>query len=223
MTLFAQKVDRCHFCCHTGVNGQEDAQRSKPSPRTQYFRSHLSMSLDTNSATLRILDLENLGVAKKRSLIRWFQPRPVAHVVSGSPKGILYPLPEVVACIRQRSQRGLSGDVLHRVVTFDSQVRAERGTDDIYLGEHAQRRATEFACCLSPAESERARGVQRQVRESVVFRGLPGAEHLRQTVLIHPAAARFILSNQSDELPCGDAGWRSWVSALWAVNPEKNT
>jgi len=184
------------------------------------------MNLDTNSATLRILDLQNLGVATKRSLIRWFQPRPVAHVVSGSPKGILYPLPEVVARIRQRSQRsqrGLSGDVLHRVVTFDAQVRAERGTDDIYLGEQAQRRATEFACSLAPEEAERARGIQRQVREAAIRSGLPGVEHLRQITLIHPAVVRFVLSSQADELPCGDAGWRSWVSALWAVNPEKNT
>ncbi|MGY9039622.1 hypothetical protein DSM110277_01640 [Sulfitobacter pontiacus] len=179
------------------------------------------MSLDTNSATLRILDLQNLGVATKRSLVRWFQPRPVAHVVSGSPKGILYPLPEVVARIRQRSQRGLSGDVLHRVVTLDAQVRSLRGDDDIYLGEHAQRRVSEFVCCLSPAESERARGAQRQVRESAIL--LPGVEYLRQITLIHPAVVRYVLSNQADELPCGDAGWRSWVSALWAVNPEKNT
>lgn len=185
------------------------------------------MNLDTNSATLRILDLENLGVAKKRSLIRWFQPRPVAHVVSGSPKGILYPLPEVVARIRQRSrrsrrsQRGLSGDVLHRVVTFDAQVRAKRG-DDIYLGEHAQCRSAEFACSLAPEEAERARGIQRQVREAAIRSGLPGVEHLRQITLIHPAVVRYVLSNQSDELPCGDAGWRSWVSALWAVNPDKN-
>lgn len=180
------------------------------------------MSLDTNSATLRILDLQNLGVATKRSLVRWFQPRPVAHMVSGSPKGVLYPLPEVVARIRQRSQRGLFGDVLHRVVTFDAQVRAQRG-DDIYLGEHAQRRAAEFVCCLAPEEAERARGIQRQVREAAICSGLPGVEHLRQITLTHPAAARFILSNQSDELPCGNAGWRSWVSALWAVNPEKKT
>ncbi len=180
------------------------------------------MSLDTNSATLRILDLQNLGVATKRSLIRWFQPRPVAHMVSGSPKGVLYPLPEVVARIRQRSQRGLSGDVLHRVVTFDSQVRAQRGTDDIYLGDSAPERAAEFVCCLAPEEAERARGVSRQVREVASRNCLPAAEHLRRTVLIHPAAARFILSNQSDELPCGDAGWRSWVSALWAINPETN-
>ena|GEM_PF-1873853 len=222
MTLFTQKVDRCHFCCHTGVNGQEDAERSSHPPKITIHRSHPSMSLDTNSATLRILDLQNLGVATKRSLIRWFQPRPVAHMVSGSPKGVLYPLPEVVARIRQRSQRGLSGDVLHRVVTFDAQVRANRG-DDIYLGEYAQRRAAEFVCCLAPEEAERARGIQRQVREAAICSGLPGVEeHLQRTVLIHPAAARFILSNQSDELPCG-AGWRSWVSALWAVNPEKNT
>ncbi len=180
------------------------------------------MSLDTNSATLRILDLQNLGVATKRSLVRWFQPRPVAHVVSGSPKGVLYPLPEVVARIRQRSQRGLSGDVLHRVVTFDSQVRARRG-DDIYLGEHAQCRSAEFACSLAPEEAERARGIQRQVREAAIRSGLPGVEHLRQITLIHPAVVRYVLSNQADELPWGDAGWRSWISALWAVNPEKNT
>jgi len=180
------------------------------------------MNLDAHSATLRILDLEALGAGNKRSLIRWFQPRPVAHSISGSPKGVLYPLPEVVARIRQRSQRGLSGDVLHRVVTFDSQVRARRG-DDIYLGEHAQCRSAEFACSLAPEEAERGRGIQRQVREAAIRSGLPGVEHLRQTTLIHPAAVRFILSNQGDELPCGDAGWRSWVSALWAVNPEKNT
>jgi len=181
------------------------------------------MNLDARSATLRILDLEALGVAPKRSLIRWLQPRPLVHVVSGSPKGVLYPLPEVVARIRQRSQRGLSGDVLHRVVTFDAQVRAERGTDDIYLGDSAPERAAGFVCCLSPGESERARAVSAAVREEAIRSGLPGVEHLRQSVLTHPAAVRFILSNQSDELPCGDAGWRSWISALWAVNPEKKT
>jgi hypothetical protein len=180
------------------------------------------MNLDSNSATLRILDLQNLGVATKRSLVRWFQPRPVAHVVSGSPKGVLYPLPEVVARIRQRSQRGLSCDVLHRVVTFDAQVRSQRG-DDIYLGEHAQCRSAAFVCCLASEEADRARGIQRQVREAAIRSGLPGVEYLRQTVLTHPAAVRYVLSNQGDELPCGDAGWRSWVSALWAVNPEKNT
>jgi hypothetical protein len=224
MTLFAQKVDRCHFYCHTGVNGQEDAERSSHSPKITIHRSHPSMSLDTNGATLRILDLQNLGVATKRSLIRWFQPRPVAHMVSGSPKGVLYPLPEVVARIRQRSQRGLSGDVLHRVVTFDAQVRAQRGTDDIYLGDSAPERAAEFVCCLSPEESERAHAVQRRVGYEAIRSGLlPGVEHLRQITLIHPAAVKFVLSNSADELPCGDAGWRSWVSALWAVNPEKNT
>ena len=180
------------------------------------------MNLDTNSATLRILDLQNLGVATKRSLVRWFQPRPVVHSVSGSPKGVLYPLPEVVARIRQRSKRGLFGDVLHRVVTFDSQVRAQRGTDDIYLGDSAPERAADFVCCLSPEEAERARGVQRQVREAAIRSGLPGVEHLRQIILTHPAAARFILSNQSDELPCGAGGWSSFTNALWAVNPKHN-
>lgn len=180
------------------------------------------MNLDTNSATLRILDLENLG-GVKRTLIRWLQPRPLVHVVSGSPKGILYPLPEVVARIRQRSQNGLSGDFLNKVVTFDAQVRAERGTDDIYLGDSAPERAAEFVCCLSPEEAERARGVQRQVREAAIRSGLPGVEYLRQITLIHPAVVRYVLSSQANELPWGDSGWRSWVSALWAVNPEKNT
>jgi hypothetical protein len=180
------------------------------------------MSLDTNSATLRILDLQNLGVATKRSLVRWFQPRPVAHMVSGSPKGVLYPLPEVVARIRQRSRIGLFGDVLHRVVSFDAAVRAERGEDDIYLGECAEQRAAAFACCLTPKESERARAVQREIRAAALQSGLPGVEHLRNIVLICPSVAKYVLSNSADELPCGDGGWRSFTNALWAVNPKYN-
>ncbi|WP_323802610.1 hypothetical protein [Sulfitobacter litoralis] len=180
------------------------------------------MSFDANSATIRLLDLEELCVANKRSLVRWFQPRPL-HVVSGAPKGVLYPLPEVVARIRQRSRIGLSGDVLNKVVNFDSAVRAERGTDDIYLGDDAEKRAAEFVCCLTPEESERARAVQREIRAAALQSGLPGFEHLRQIVLIHPAAVKYVLSNSADELPiAGGGGWRSFTNALWAVNPKYN-
>ncbi len=178
------------------------------------------MHPNSHNATLRILDLEELGVANKRSLVRWFQPRPPAHVVLGSPKGVLYPLPVAVERIRQRSQRGLSGNILNRVVDFDAAVRAERGDDDIYLGECAEQRSAAFACCLTPKESERARAVQREVRAAALH--LPGVEHLRQIVLIHPAAVRYVLSTQADELPCGDGGWRSFTNALWAVNPKNN-
>lgn len=173
-----------------------------------------------HNATLRILDLEDLGVANKRSLIRWFHPRPL-HIVSGAPKGVLYPLPEAVTRIRQRSRIGLSGDVLNKVVSFDAAARAGRG-DDIYLGDDVEKRASEFVFCLAPKESERARAVQREIRAAALKSGLPGAGHLRKTVLIHPAAVKYILANNADELPCGDGGWRSFTNALWAVNPKNS-
>jgi hypothetical protein len=179
------------------------------------------MHPNSHSATLRILDLEELGVANKRSLIRWFHPRPL-HVVSGAPKGVLYPLPEVVTRIRQRSRIGLSGGVLHRVVRFDAAAREERGEDDIYLGDDVEKRASEFVFCLAPEESERACAIQREIRAAALRCALPGVAHLRQIVLIHPAAVRYILANASDELPCGGAGWRSFTNALWAVNPKYN-
>ena len=109
------------------------------------------------------------------------------------------------------------------MVVFDTVARAKRehaGAEFMWLGDDAEARAEEFRAALEGEEVERVRSVQKEVRAAAIQAGLPGVERLRQIALIHPGAARFILSGEAAEIPCTDAGWRNWTSALWAINPE---
>lgn len=176
------------------------------------------------TATLRATDLCILLDVAPRSFERWL-PRPIpVHVdFSAAPRGRMYALPEVLTFLRANRKRGLYGDDLARIVKYDTSERAERAAspgfpDDVWLGGTPEVRSESFRAALIGAEVERARLVQKAVGQAAVVAGVPRVERLRQIVLIHPAVVRFILANEGDELPAGDAGWKSWVRAVDIVN-----
>ncbi|MEQ8896320.1 MAG: hypothetical protein RID23_04455 [Roseovarius sp.] len=174
------------------------------------------------SATLRSADLCALLGVSDQSLYRWMaHPYPPFHDFRRAPRGKMFAVPDTVARLRQRRKRGLHGSDLSEVVAFDAQVRAERarhGADDLWLGIDPEPRAEAFRAALTGEEGERARLVQKTVANTALDAGVPRVERLRQIVLIHPAAVRFILANEGDELPIGDAGWTAWIKAIDIVN-----
>ena len=181
--------------------------------------------MNHNACTIRSTDLQNLLNVSDRSVWRWMHEPYPRHA---TPKNVrTYALPEVVARLRLRRKNGLSGDDLHRVVTFDTVARAKReifeNADFMWLGDAAEDRAKEFRAAIEGEGEavERARAVQKEVRVAAMQAGLPGVERLRQSVLTHPGVARFVLTGEANELPASDAGWLAFTKALWAVNPNQ--
>ena len=175
------------------------------------------------SATLRSSDLCALLAATDRSLHRWLaHPYPVHHIPTISPRGRTFALPEIVVRLRKRRSVGLDGDDLARVVAFDTATRTQRQVDDMWIGEDAQGRAASFFAALDGEEDERARACKREVRNAATSCSLTGVSRLGQIALIHPGIVRYILTDEANELPVGDAGWQSFAKALWAVNPAEH-
>lgn len=172
------------------------------------------------TATLRSVDLQALLAVSEQSPYRWLARPYPPH---SRPNGRAYALPEVVARIRQRGAKSLRhGAAILKLVAFDAEIRAEReseGADFLWLGEGAEERSAAFFAVLSPEEAERAREVRKEVRNAAACAGLTGVDRLGHISLILPATVRYVLSAEANELPVGDAGWRSFTSALWAVNP----
>lgn len=178
--------------------------------------------MNPDSATLRSTDLCAILHSTDQSLYRWLaRPYPVHHVATQAPKGRTYALPEIVARLRDRRHLGLHGDDLAAVVTFDTETRAARDSDFLWLGDDALDRAAAFFAALSGEEVERARDVMKAVRNAAIGCGLTGVNRLGQIALIHPAVVRFVLTGEADELPIG-AGWQSFAKAIWAVNPAES-
>ncbi|MEO9632437.1 MAG: hypothetical protein ABJG14_18550 [Sulfitobacter sp.] len=180
--------------------------------------------MNNHTCTIRSTDLQNLLSITDRTVYRWLSGPYPRHAL---PKNVrTYALPEVVARLRLRRKNGLSGDDLHRVVTFDSVARSKaelfQNADFMWLDDDAEARAKEFVAVLEGEEVERARAVQRAVRAAALAGGLTGVQRLTEIALIHPGAARFILTGSAAETPCGDAGWQSFTKALWAINPKQN-
>lgn len=173
---------------------------------------------------MRSTDLQNLIDVGEKSIFRWFSAPYPRHALLKSVRN--YALPEVVARLRLRRKRGLYSADLASVVTFDTNARSKRevceNVEFMWLGDDAEERAGEFWAVLDGEEVERARSVQKEVRAAAIQAGLPGVGRLRQKALVHPSAARFILSGEAVEIPCTDGGWRNWTAALWAINPEQN-
>jgi len=179
--------------------------------------------MNPDTATLRSRDICAILGVSDQSLYRWLaRPYPVHHFSDVKPRGRTYALPEIVARLRQRSRDGLSGADLGSVVAFDTQARAARGDDILWLGEGAQDRAASFLAALEGEEVERARACMKAVRHAATQTGLSGVNRLSQIALIHPGLVRFILTGQTNELPVGNAGWESFTKAIWAVNPVHN-
>ncbi|WP_375552985.1 hypothetical protein [Roseovarius mucosus] len=179
------------------------------------------------TATMRLTDLARVMGVHIRSLTRWVDNGAPAHDFGHAPRGVMYALPEVVIFLRANRKRGLFGDDLARVVTFDANERAARAAtplypDDIWLGSAPEARAGAFGDALTAEERERARLIQKDVAGAAIAAGARRVERLRNITLIHPACARFILTGEGDELPVGHAGWRAWVTALDVVNVPVN-
>jgi hypothetical protein len=160
------------------------------------------------------------------SVRNWFAPDHPIHVLEQRVRW--YPLPEVVARLRERRKRGLApgSPEMAALVEHDTAERENRpGADDLWLGERALERAADFFACLAGEETIRARALRAEVRKAALGAGLQGCgiDRLSQSALNHPAAVRWILTGQADELPVGDAGWSAWVTALWCVNPVEET
>ena len=170
------------------------------------------------TATLRTNEVcQKLGVSE-RAFYRWMaQPYPIHHENGRMPRGRLFALPELVARLRCRRKRGLYGAELARVVDFDASERAPKGSDDLWLGDAPEERAAAFCEALTGEEMDRARMLQKTVTDAALSAAVPRIARLRECVLIHPAAVRFILTGCAAELPVGD-GWASWVRALSVVN-----
>lgn len=182
--------------------------------------------MNPTTATLRLTDLADALNVSIRSLFRWVVDVEPHHDFGRAPRGVYYALPEIVATLRAQRKRGLYGDELARVVEHDTRRRAVRvGTsahaDDIWLGDAPEARAAAFWEALDGEERERARMVQKTVAGAAIATGAR-VERLRQITLIHPAAVRFILAGEGEELPANDAGWRSWVRAISIVNVSLN-
>jgi hypothetical protein len=176
--------------------------------------------MNPNTATLRATDLQQLLGVSSQSLYRWMQsPYPLHSLQHAKPWGRFYALPEVVVRLRLRRQGGLTGFELHRLVNFDTATRAERGDDGLWLGDDPAERAQAFFASLNGDEVDRARACMSAVRKSATEAGLNAIEHLRQSILIYPAAVRFILTTDASELPAISAGWGALTRALWCVNP----
>jgi hypothetical protein len=175
------------------------------------------------TATLRSTDLCALLGVSDRSIWRWMDGVTTFTDFGRAPRGHMYALPEVVTALRAKRRGGLSGDDLARVVGHDTAKRAERAgalgyPDDIWLGGTPEARADAFRASLAGEEEERARLVQKTVTDAAIAAGAPRVERLRQITIIHPAAVRFILTGDFEELPVGDAGWTAWVKAIDLVN-----
>ncbi|WP_416369682.1 hypothetical protein [Tritonibacter mobilis] len=179
--------------------------------------------MNPETATLRSSDLCALLGVPHRSLWRWLSaPYPPHHFSETAPRGRTYALPEVVARLRKRRDLGLSGEDLARVMAFDTETRAARQADCLWLGDDAQRRAASLFAALDDEETERARGCMKAMRNAAASAGLSGVSRLGQIAIIHPGVVRYVLSDAADELPAGDAGWQSFAKAIWAVNPSEN-
>ncbi|WP_333848268.1 hypothetical protein [Phaeobacter italicus] len=179
--------------------------------------------MNPETATLRSSDLCALLGVPHRSLWRWLSaPYPPHHFSETAPRGRTYALPEIVARLRKRRDWGLSGEGLARVLAFDTETRAARQADCLWLGDDAQGRAASFFAALTGEETERARDVMKTMRNAAAAAGLPAISRMGQIALIQPGSVRFILSGEADELPAGDAGWQSFAKAIWAVNPSEN-
>ncbi|MBS4009163.1 MAG: hypothetical protein KGZ72_00250 [Roseovarius sp.] len=175
------------------------------------------------TATMRLTDLATILRVHIRSLVRWVDRNSPAHDFGHAPRGVMYALPEAVIFLRANRKRGLCSDDLARVVTFDANERATRAAtplypDDIWLGIDPESRAGAFWAALTPEERERARLIQKDVAGAAIAAGVARVERLRNITLIHPAAVRFILTGEGDELPVGRAGWRAWAKAIDVVN-----
>ena len=177
--------------------------------------------MNPHTATIRSSDIQRLLRVSDQSLYRWLaKPYPfhVSKTKTGSAK--CYALPEIVARLRERRERGLVGGDLCQIVAHDTAVRSARGFDDLWLGEKITERAASFSCaCSERDEAARAQLCGAQVREAALSAGLPDAERLAGICILHPAIVRFTLTGQDDELPVNNAGWTSFAKALWAVNP----
>lgn len=179
--------------------------------------------MNPDTATLRSSDLCDLLAAPYRSLWRWLSdPYPIHNFSETAPRGRAYALPEIVARLRKRRHLGLCGEDLARVLAFDTETRAARQADCLWLGDDAQGRAASFFATLTGEEIERARGCMKAMRNAAAAAGLPAISRMGQIALIQPGIVRFILSGEADELPAGDAGWQSFAKAIWAVNPTEN-
>jgi len=176
--------------------------------------------MNPNSATLRSTDICALLGVCDQSLYRWLSGPYPAHNFANRARH--YALPEIVARLRERRARGLHGDDIAALVNFDTQTRAARADDALWLGDGAQDRSAAFFAALTGEETERARDCMKAVRHAATDTGLSGVNRLAQIALIQPGIVRFILSGQADELPVGDGGWQSFVKAVWAVNPAEN-
>lgn len=176
--------------------------------------------MNPETATLRSTDLCALLGVSDQSLFRWLAHPYPEHIFSErAPRGRTYALPEIVTRLRERRGRGLFGNDLSRVVTFDASVRQSRGADVLWLGDDAKGRAASFFAALTGEEAERARACCREVHSAAIASGLPGADWLSHAALLHPAVARFVLVGDPAEVPLGSKGWQSFAKALWAVNP----
>lgn len=162
-----------------------------------------------------------LGVAEKTAR-RWLaNPYPPNTVSRTDPRVRAYALPEIVTRLRLRKKEGLDSAELLRLVAFDTEVRAARAAEEIWVGEEPINRAALFYSSLLPEEKSRAIESMAHVRRAATSCGLSGVEGMAKMSLIHPAIVRFILSGQANELPVGDAGWQSFAKAIWAVNPNE--
>lgn len=175
------------------------------------------------TATLRLTDLSEVMGVHVRSLMRWVSNSSPAFDFGCAPRGVMYSLPEIVAVLRANRKKGLYGDDLRRVVEFDACERAARASvplfpDDIWLGGDPEGRTAAFWASLTAEERERVRLVQKNVAGAAIAAGVPRVERLRNITLIHPAAVRFVLTGDGEELPANDAGWRGWVKAIDVVN-----
>ena len=177
--------------------------------------------MNPHTATIRSSDVQRLLRVSDQSLYRWLaRPYPVHISRTKTRSGKYYALPEIVARLRERRERGLVGGDLCQIVAHDTAVRSARGFDDLWLGEKITERAASFSCaCSERDEAARAQLCRAQVREAALSAGLPDAERLAEICVLHPAIARYVLTAQDEELPVSDAGWQSFAKALWAVNP----
>lgn len=180
----------------------------------------MESNMNPNSATLRSTDLCALLGVSDQSVFRWLSGPYPSHIFTSRARH--YALPEIVGRLRERRARGLTGADLAALVAYDTQTRAARDTDSLWLGDGAQDRAASFFAALIGEEVERARDCMKAVRHAATDTGLSGVNRLAQIALIQPGLVRFILTGEADERPVGDGGWQSFAKALWAVNPAEN-
>lgn len=122
--------------------------------------------MNPDSAIMRSTDLCSLLGTSDQSLYRWLvRPYPPHHFSSAAPRGRTYAAPEVVARLRERRARGLSGDDLARVVEFDTVSRSAMESDFLWVGEDAQGRAAAFFACLEGEETEPCTGMHEGGKE----------------------------------------------------------